>query len=298
MRTLCAVAGHTAIVILAACGRIAFDARVDATGTGDATGDAFDDSACTWSQPVRLQDLNTNRSESEPALAPDGTTIVFASDRMGGGTSRLFVSTRAGNGWTPPALISALDHANGAAGPMWNAAGDRLYFASYRMGPLHLYISTYNGSFGPPQLVSGLQALTEELAPTVRGDELEMFFSGRVPPSQISYATRATTADPWQPRGNVPELVGIMDHGYPGVSGDGRTIYFEATAGSRFGIVRSRRPTLDASFGPPEPVPALDGSPAGDGDPQPSFDGSEIFFASDRASPGDFDLYRADRICP
>lgn len=266
------------------------DAATDGTGSSLQCG--------MWSVPVPLTDLNAvTDGDAEPALSPDGSTIVFTSSRIGG-VDRLFRSTRQGQGWTTPTVIASLDSGAMDSGPAWNATGDRLYFASYRAGPLALYVSSVTGGvFGPPALVPGLESLSESTAPTIRGDELEMFFSSRLPPRHIEWATRSSTSAPWQSRGNVPELVTTFDHGYPGVTTDGLELYFEADrATGGFEIARAVRPTVDAPFGAPQFVPEL-AAGGSTGDPQTSVGGTEMVLASDRASFGDFDLYHSTRVC-
>lgn len=286
------------LLLLVGCGRIGFDPSAGAStdASGDASADAFDDSNCVWGSPVALDDVNTGDSESEPVLSPDGRILVFASNRMGG-VARLFQSTRVGSAWSAASLIASLDSGAVDHGPSWNASGTRLYFSSFRGGPLRFYEAEFDGtSFGSVQLVAGLEALTESLAPTVRGDELEMFFSSRLAPSHIEYARRSSTSRSWQSLGSVPELVDAIDHGYPGVSADGLALYFEVERPGGFFIGRSRRPALEEPFGAVELVAELDAA-GSHGDPQPSFDGTELVFASDRGQPGNFDLYLSARVC-
>ncbi len=277
-----------AALVLVGCGRVAFDPATDAV---------LDETRCAWSEPEPLTALNTTAEESEPALSPDGRTLVFTLDRPGG--DDLYQASFDGVAWSPRQLIGPLDSPAGQGGAAWSPAGDALYFTSFRDGPLGFYVATYEGGeFGAPTRVPGLEGLSEQLAPTVRGDHLEMFYSSRLSPSTIQRAVRPDATAPWVPAGEVTELDGPRDVGYPGVSADGLVLYYEATQpGGRFTIVRAVRPSLAAPFGPPEIVTALDGG-RNDGDPQPSADGSRIVFTSDRARSGDYDLYLATRVCP
>jgi Tol biopolymer transport system component len=281
---------RAALVLVAACGRVGFDPL--GVEDGPSASDAPMTACPSWGTPTPLDTLNTGDGESEPALSPDTTRLVFASNRSG--VDRLYVAMRAGAVFSPPSVIPSLDSGMGDGGPAWSVDGTRLYFSSFRGGPLGLYQAAFdNGTFSNPTRVAGLEALNESLAPSVRTDELEMFFSSRLPPSQIEYATRATTNAAWVSRGNVPELVASVDHGYPGISSDGLTLYFEVErTGSGFFIARTHRTSFSSPFGPVEPVAELDAS-GSHGDPQPSFDGMEMFFASDRRDPGNFDLYVA-----
>ncbi len=282
-----------ALVTLCGCGRIGFAPFDDAD-----RGDVGDAPCSTWSVPVPIPELSsTGAGDAEPAVSPDGSMIVFTSDRIGG-IDRLFKATRQGPGWSTPTVIGELDSGGMDSGPAWNASGDRLYFASYRAGPLGLYVTSFSGGvFGTPTIVPGLESLSESRGPTVRSDELEMFFSSRLPPGHIERATRSSPATSWQPQGNVPELVSTSDDGFPGVTSNGLELYFESSKAPGFHIARTVRPTLDAPFGAAVFVPELAGD-FSDGDPQTSFDGTEMVFSSDRASAGDFNLYVATRVCP
>ncbi len=284
-----------AALVLVGCGRVGFDPTADALT--DATGDAFDETRCTWSTPAALTALNSPDDESEPALSPDGTTIVFTSNRTG--ELDLYSATFDAGAWSAPQRIGALDSPSAQGGAAWSPTGDALYFTSFRNGPLGFYLSAYeDGSFGAPTRVSGLEGLTEQLGTTVRGDHLELFYSSRLSPSTIQRAVRSSTTAAWTPMGDVSELVASFDRGYPGVSSDGRVMYFaETRMNGRFTLARTTRPTIDAPFGAPELVSILDGG-RNDGDPQPSADGSQLLMSSDRASAGDFDLYVSTRVCP
>ena len=57
-----------------------------------------------WTQPIELNDaINSEYYESHPALAPDGSFIVFTSDRPGGiGETDLYISIKNSDGtWAP-----------------------------------------------------------------------------------------------------------------------------------------------------------------------------------------------------
>ncbi len=59
-----------------------------------------------WSSPRWIDELNSQSWDSQPALSPDGTLLVFVSDRPGGrGAKDIYVSTRTTHGWTQPELV-------------------------------------------------------------------------------------------------------------------------------------------------------------------------------------------------
>jgi Tol biopolymer transport system component len=66
--------------------------------------------ASPFGVPVRLTDLNSAYSEVEPAVSPDGFTLLFDSSRpilneQGQQTNRLFGATLAQGGWSTPELV-------------------------------------------------------------------------------------------------------------------------------------------------------------------------------------------------
>lgn len=286
------------VVALAACGRVNFDPRADAPiAVGDATPDGVDDSHCQWTDVHELAGLRSDFEDAEPALSPDGSLIVYTSTRLGGDIQRLFASAPVGDSWSAPMLVTALDSNTGDHGPAWNATGDRLYFSSFRGGPLRLYVASYSPAtgFGPPSLVPGLELLGESRSPTLRGDELEMYFSTRLSPNRIERAVRPSIGDVWTSLGAVPELDG-PERGFPGISSDGLTLYIEEGTFPDIEITRSIRASIDDPWPPPEPVGSLAGL-NGSGDPQPTLDGERIVFSTDRTSPNDYDIWAATRVC-
>src|SRR5690606_38871277 len=91
------------LVLVSACGRLWFDPLgVAGAGPDDhdggAIGDAMADAAepaCTtfgpWSAPVEVTELTSGGDDWEPALHPDGNTLVFVR-----GITDLYVATRSG----------------------------------------------------------------------------------------------------------------------------------------------------------------------------------------------------------
>jgi Tol biopolymer transport system component len=92
-----------------------------------------------FADPEALADLNTADWEFNPAIDPDGTTLVFTSiGRAGGsGLGDLFLAERGGEGWTeigPVRTNSASDEYHAS----WSLDGDLLFVR--RLGDGDLYI--------------------------------------------------------------------------------------------------------------------------------------------------------------
>lgn len=78
-----------------------------------------------------LPDVNTAASEGDPELSPDGTVLLFWSDRAGGRSGDLYASRRAGEGWSAPVALR-VNSAGFDFTPSFSPDGRWLYFASDR----------------------------------------------------------------------------------------------------------------------------------------------------------------------
>jgi hypothetical protein len=59
-----------------------------------------------WSAPRWIDELNSPAWDSQPALSPDGTLLLFVSDRPGGrGGKDIYVASRLSHGWSQPTLV-------------------------------------------------------------------------------------------------------------------------------------------------------------------------------------------------
>jgi Tol biopolymer transport system component len=103
------------------------------------TGNAF-------SEPVLVTELNTSAHEGKPSVRYDGREIVFFSNR-GDGNLDLWYSTRRGAGqrWSEPVELEAVNSAANDSRPNLSADGTVLLFDSTRpggAGGTDLYVST------------------------------------------------------------------------------------------------------------------------------------------------------------
>jgi hypothetical protein len=126
-------AGNQVFVSIARDGTMYFQA--DANG-GDLfraprTGDAYPTAA-------PLDAINTPASESNPAISPDGTLLVFASERPGGsGGADLHASRFRDGAWTPARNLGAVVNSPQADfAPSFSPDGRYLFFTSERPGVL------------------------------------------------------------------------------------------------------------------------------------------------------------------
>jgi len=192
--------------------------------------------------------INTPFNDGQPALSPDGHNLYFNSTRPGGfGRADLYVSRRHDKrndfGWEAPVnLGSGTNTAAGENGPTLyvnDATGTTtLYFASDRPGGLggtDIYAAAQlvDGTFGPAVLIPELSSPSDDVAPAVRRDGLEVFIAstrlGGLGEQDIWVATRATTSDPWSPAADLGPLINSENsEGGPALSADATTLFFYA----------------------------------------------------------------------
>jgi hypothetical protein len=234
-----------------------------------------------WGNPVRLgTPVNAPAVPAPgaqvndfcPSITDDGHLFFFASNRsypdaygnVPCGGDDLYVTRRRGDGTfdEPRNLGCDVNSAANEAGPFLiqePGRGTVLYFSSFRTGgavddagPISgdsdLYSSEWEGgTYGPAQLVAGMNSASDDGQPNLRRDALELYFYSTRPTSHgfadIFVATRASAHDPWGspvPLGlNVNTVEGAETR--PFLSWDGTTLYFGSTAPS------SVRPTAEGS---------------------------------------------------
>jgi hypothetical protein len=291
------------VLLLTGCGRIAFDPLGgDGGSAGDGGGDGSVPLVCgAWSSTAtRLDALCTVEQDWEPAIHPNGTLLLFTSTRLMPGTSmEIYMTTRAGNTFSTPSVVTALSTVGAAfdGGPAWTAAGDELTFSSDRANGRRLYRSAYsNGVFGAPTMISEL-ANQPANAPTLRADGLELYFDdygGTTSAAHIFRATRASTTSPWGAVAMQTQLDPGGTYGWPALSPDALTLYYEGPSG----MYEATRASTSDAFGPGTLMPGFDPGIMGAGDPDFSWDSQTLFFASTRVSnPQAADLFMVTRTC-
>lgn len=134
------------LLLFSACGR--------PDGAGDCDLYLSEWTTGGWGQPRPLAEINSPHWDSHPALAPDGSWLLFASDRPGGmGGRDLWLSRRSEDGrFLPPAPAGpVLNTPGNEAGPFLHADGRSLYFSSDGrpgLGGLDLFFSRGDGHGG------------------------------------------------------------------------------------------------------------------------------------------------------
>ena len=236
--------------------------------------DDAQDPACAWQTPVNLgPNINSARNDLAPTFTPDGHQLYFHSAGRGGcGLADLFVARRHDKhddfGWEPAENLGCVVNSSFAdAGPT--------YFEDDATGITTLYFTVQNN---PPTSDQGFDIY----ASTRVGDE------GAFGPPVL-----------------VPELSSPFRDTRTAIRRDGLEIFLSSgrpgddvvghSAGSEDLWVSTRATTLDSWSTPVNLGPTVN-STAFDGAPALSFDGTTLYFFSER--PGGFgqrDLYVTTR---
>lgn len=145
-----------------------------------------------WTAPEVLpEEVNGPGDELGPALAGDGSRLLFSSDRAGSRNADIFVARmlppteaedgRAAPRFAPAEPLDALNSAGADIQAALTARGDHVFLASDRgRDGFHIYLSrVVGGKTMPPQKVNLYLRDGEATDPAVRMDGFDLLFSGR-----------------------------------------------------------------------------------------------------------------------
>ncbi|HEV8325566.1 MAG TPA: hypothetical protein VG389_28415 [Myxococcota bacterium] len=288
---------------------------IDAGGSDAAPGtDAGPACSGPFGAPTDVMELDTADFEYEPTLLPDALTIFFAAVRPGGmGFLDIWTATRADATSTfgTPVPAAGVNSVEDDRAPSISADGLTIYFSSTRTGGLgsfDIWQATRAGisdPFSPPTPVAGVNSADSDAFPNLSYDGLTLYFAsprtGGAGNQDLYSATRASVAAPFGLPANMTSLNTFDGEFAPSVSADGLTLYFVSDRPGGLGsydIWAATRADTAGTFGSPVPVSGVNDVGV-DSTPALTFDGTTLFFASDRpGSLGAVDLWMAQRACP
>jgi Tol biopolymer transport system component len=281
-----------------------------------------------WSAPVNLgppvsavlTGSPARGGELNPFISRDGLSLYFSSDRPGGfGGLDIWVSQRpsVNDPWGEPQNLGPnVNTPSTENSPALSPDGRRLYFQSDRpgaFGDLDLYVSkrvhkrddlawqaatNLGGNVNTSFNESGASLFEDETGTTT------LFFSSDRPGGPGGGDVYASTLndddeeETFEPAVLVPELSTPEADGSPIFRRDGLEVFQSANrAGSIGGSdlwVRTRASTSDPWSAPVNLGPVVN-SPFQENRPALSREGTELYFASNRPSPGGFDIYVSTR---
>ena len=276
----------------------------------------------TIGEPINLGfPVNRYSNEQAPSISADGLELYFSDHglsplRPGGhGGGDLWVTTRPtkDDPWGVPVNLGpVVNSSDNDELPCISADGLSLYFGSSRDGGLgseDLWVTTRQTKDSPwntpVNLGSTVNSRYSEWAPNISTDGLILYFSdymnyrpGEYGNWDIYMTTRSTISDPWGVPINMgPNVNSSGRDASPNISADGLAMFFESSGSGGFGsqdIWMSIRKTRDSDWEPSFNLGPNINTSRFDAMPSISFDGSTLYFCSDRTGGfGDVDLWQA-----
>jgi Tol biopolymer transport system component len=283
-----------------------------------------------WSKPVNLgPTVNSPMTDWHPCISPDGSTLIFQSDRPGGlGGFDLWQvpiipvqeQTAGFTFGKPTNLGPKVNTAYHEVFPCISSDSLELYFGSDRPGG---YGSTDNrpGGYSATDIWIARRATTGDLwgepvnlgpkvntqaseTPTsISYDGLELYLidwpthrPGGYGSTDIWVARRAAKNDPWAEPVNLgPPVSTSDDEGDASISADGLTLYFHSDRRGSIGLsdlLVTTRATKQGRWGPPVNLGPTVNSSGVDSQPCILADNLVLLFTSGRAGGlGGYDIY-------
>lgn len=282
-----------AVLVLAGCGRIGFE-------TGIAGSDAPADSTpCVFGAfgaPQPVVELQTTQLEWAPSISRDAKTMIFSRQVPATGQD-LFIATRVSvtAPWRDIHSIAELVTTAGEDDPT-QAFDDELILGD---GSLLRSVRNGNRFDAPTEFFDDTRFAVLE-GPELTADGLSLYYNAALPggESQLFLATRPSREAPFTGFDKLdpsPDPTG--DAGWSTISSDELELFFSSDHGGERDIWTSRRATKTDPFPPATHVDELSSASAEDYDPELSFDGTTIWFASNRIAGNDHDIFVATRSC-
>lgn len=245
-------------------------------------------------------EVNTDAPEWAPALSADGLELFFQRD--GTRSSSIFVARRS----TPEGPFDVAEPLAGVVNtdtedqfdPSISPDGLTLYYASGVGATTRIYRARRTARDAPFASVEPLSLGSAAYGPDVSQDGLELVYSVNLSDPRLWLTRRASTRGEFSATGAVrvfprDPVDGSEWRQWGGLSADGSTLYLEQGDGMGEEQVRVASRADRASpfvLGPP-----LEALGVGVGDPDPTWDGRELYYAlrfSDEA-----DIWVAPIVC-
>ncbi len=220
------------VVSLVGCGRIDFDRATNRDANG-VTADACTLSA--WTAPRRIVELATAVEDWGGQLSLDGLELYFDSDRSG--IDLVYVATRPDRSTSfgvPAELLPGVDSLQ-ASNPATTTDDLELMFDSDRALEFCLWDATRATTgdvwTGVTQQSLTCPGTTRSTGGTFSSDGLTLYYStftGSGPEGTLMIATRADRSSTFGAGVAIAELASGAMKGFPSLSADNLTIYFES----------------------------------------------------------------------
>ncbi len=270
-----------------------------------------------WTTPVNLTVVNSTAGEAGAFISRDGLSLYFGSGR-GGKNMDIWVSHRAGKDmpWDAPQKLGPnINTSCNEQTPTLSTDGHWLYFARDcgGFGGQDIFVSRRHNTRGdsgwqlPENLGSGVNTAANESCPALFEDEesgiTTLYFSSDV----LLYASEDIYASTLQEDGTFGPRVLVGELSLPGyrdarpfVWKNGLIMLLDSNRPGTLGgqdLWISVRATTSDPWSSPVNLGAVFNSGSLEARPVLSFDGTELYFHSNRTGTlGGNDLYRSTRI--
>jgi hypothetical protein len=309
-RTLATISGRSMVRFVAATLLVVLFAPWQAT---------FSQKYSEWSAPVNLgQVINSAGFDGCPSITKDGLTLLYMSN-IGSTAQNLYFSQREtadpSSPWSAPTSLGP--DVNTAAYaeicPTLSISGRYLYFASNRpggCGDFDIYVArrlnkkTWNEWSEPVNIGCEANSAGPEFSPSLfEGEDgtVELYFSSGLRPGGLGFGdiwvSRMQADGSFGPADPVVALNTTSNDLRPKIRArDGLEIFFDSNRPGSMSqdLYTSTREcaTPDCSWSAPVNLGTLVNSSGVDGGPALSFDGTELYFMSNRAGgSGDQDIW-------
>jgi hypothetical protein len=251
-----------------------------------------------WSEPVAVDEVNTEYVESSPFLSYDGLSLYFTR----GETStfydnRIFEATRAQPTGPFTSVTEVLRASDDAWAPWVSPDNLRLYYSADTGSAYKLRISERVSTSDPWPIGEGISELnalgTYVSAGKLTPDELIIVFHGfELPGGQggddIWIADRPDSGSPFGNIRNLTEINSAFHDNAPYISPDGLILYFHSKRNGPDQLFEATRTSVLEPFGSPEHLSFFDTPGGGSAEPSLSSDGTALYFTRHLGSgPGD-----------
>ena len=271
-----------------------------------------------WSSPVNIgPPLNTALAEMAPCLSKDGLSLYYVRTAAAGGFGGMdiWVSQRASqdDAWGPPQnLGAAINTAFNDFGPTLTQDGHRLFFASNRpgVGANDLYVSRRHNKrddFGWQQAVnlgSPINTAASEIAAAYFDDDvtgvISLYFASNRPGGlgeDDIYVSTLLADETFSAPVLVEELSTSSADLQPVIRRDGLEMLLSSSRPGTLGSLDlwvSTRGSTSEPWAVPVNLGGVVNSAGADARATLSFDGTQIYFQSNRT--GNADFYLSTRI--
>jgi len=253
-----------------------------------------------WSEPVAVDELNTQYNEGSSCLSSDGLTLYFGRGQTDAFYyTRFYQATRsvAYGPFTSVEEISTLNYSGGHLISPWVSLDNlRLYYYRTEPGSRNRIKVSERATVADPWMpgvnIEELNAMGDVSFPTLSGDELTIVFSGELTGGAGEYdlwmATRMDRGSPFDNIRNLAEINSSARDDRPTISSDGLTLYFDSDRSGTGQFWRATRHSVDSPFSDPEHIDSFGTSIQS---PSLSSDGRTLHFAKYIDPPGQFDIY-------